>query len=61
MHCTIEHTFGNKQKNLSTEFPGCKEGYPVKFGSPTGGHQGSVTENSVNWIAQEIWNIFKQF
>lgn len=49
--------------HVSTEFKGCKEGYPVKFGSHTGGHQAVHSDPGANfsWIEQETWAFFKQF
>jgi predicted esterase len=47
--------------HVSTLFPGCMEGYPVKFGSFKGGHACVATENGVNWIAKETWDFFMQF
>jgi predicted esterase len=49
--------------HVSTEFKGCKEGYPVKFGSHTGGHQAEHTDpgTNFNWIEKETWEFFKQF
>jgi poly(3-hydroxybutyrate) depolymerase len=50
-------------KHVSTEFTGCKDGYPVKFGSFQGGHSGTATDqgSNVNWIAQETWEFFMRF
>lgn len=49
--------------HVTTEFKGCKEGYPVKFGSHTGGHQAVHTDPGTNfsWIEKETWEFFKQF
>ena len=49
--------------HITTEFKGCKEEYPVLFGSFVGPH----TENSkdpgsnVNWISKETWDFFMRF
>ena len=50
-------------KHISTEFSGCKEGYPVKFSSHNGGHQGTASDqgSSENWIAKETWEFFMRF
>ncbi len=49
--------------HVSTEFPGCKEGYPVIFGSFQGGHSNSAKDpgSNVNWIAKETWDFFMRF
>jgi poly(3-hydroxybutyrate) depolymerase len=49
--------------HVSTEFTGCKEGYPVKFGSFQGGHQAIHTDPGGNgsWIEKEAWEFFKRF
>lgn len=49
--------------HVSTEFTGCKEGYPVKFGSFQGGHQAVHTDPGTNfsWIEKEAWEFFKRF
>jgi poly(3-hydroxybutyrate) depolymerase len=49
--------------HVSTEFTGCKEGYPVKFGSFQGGHQAVHTDPGANfsWIEKEAWEFFKRF
>jgi poly(3-hydroxybutyrate) depolymerase len=49
--------------HVSTEFTGCKEGYPVKFGSFQGGHQAVHTDpgTNFNWIEKEAWEFFKRF
>jgi poly(3-hydroxybutyrate) depolymerase len=50
-------------KHVTTEFPGCKEGYPVIFGSFQGQHACVVSDqgSNVNWIAAESWNFFMRF
>lgn len=50
-------------KHVSTQFEGCKAGYPVKFGSFQGGHQCTASDpgSSENWIAKETWDFFMQF
>jgi len=49
--------------HVTTEFAGCKDGYPVKFSSFNGGHQCLASDqgSSANWIQVEAWNFFKQF
>jgi poly(3-hydroxybutyrate) depolymerase len=49
--------------HVDNDFKGCKEGYPVKFGSFVGGHQAESSDagSSVNWIQKEAWAFFKQF
>ena len=63
--CTVPATIptATSSTHLSTEFEGCKEGYPVKFGSFQGGHANSVKDagSSVNWIAAETWEFFMRF
>jgi hypothetical protein len=53
----------NSGTHLSTEFSGCPDEYPVIFGSHTGGHQGTATDqgSNVNWIAAETWEFFIRF
>jgi poly(3-hydroxybutyrate) depolymerase len=55
-------------KHVSTEFSGCKPGYPVVFGSfvvPKNamGHAMSDKDqgSSANWIAKETWDFFMRF
>jgi poly(3-hydroxybutyrate) depolymerase len=63
--CTVPSTIptATSGTHVSTEFSGCREGYPVKFGSHNGGHQGTATDagSSVNWIAKETWDFFMRF
>ncbi|MBN1577437.1 MAG: hypothetical protein JW913_12845 [Chitinispirillaceae bacterium] len=63
--CTVPATIptATGSTHLSTEFQGCKEGYPVIFGSFKGGHTNSVKDpgSSVNWIAKETWDFFMRF
>lgn len=49
--------------HVNTEFTGCKDGYPVKFGSHNGGHQAVHSDPGANfsWIEKETWEFFKQF
>jgi poly(3-hydroxybutyrate) depolymerase len=49
--------------HVTTEFTGCKDGYPVKFSSFNGGHQAMASDpgSNVNWIEVETWQFFKQF
>ncbi len=49
--------------HVTTEFKGCKEGYPVKFSSFKGGHECRAYDqgSSDNWIQKEAWQFFKQF
>jgi poly(3-hydroxybutyrate) depolymerase len=53
----------NSGKHVITEFTGCKDGYPVRFGSFKAGHQCMHSDpgSSVNWIEVETWQFFKQF
>ena len=50
-------------KHVTTEFQGCKDGYPVKFCSFQGGHQCNATDPGTNfdWIPVETWEFFKRF
>ena len=67
--CTIPSTIplATSSKHLSTEFSGCKSGYPVVFGSFQGGHQCgpmdgvSGDNSSKSWIPGETWKFFMQF
>lgn len=64
--CTSTATdikIANSSTHVTTEFKGCKEGYPVKFGSFQGGHQAVHTDpgTNFNWIEKEAWEFFKQF
>lgn len=74
-YCLLQHSEDNgciepaniplatSQKHVSTEFSGCKPGYPVKFSS----FQGMTSFNekdpgsNVNWIAEETWEFFNRF
>jgi len=49
--------------HVDNEFKGCKDGYPVKFGSFIGGHQAVHSDPGANfsWIEKEAWAFFKQF
>ena len=49
--------------HVVTQFAGCKDGYPVKFGSHNGGHQAesAYPGSNKNWIQDETWKFFKQF
>jgi poly(3-hydroxybutyrate) depolymerase len=74
-YCVLQHIEDNgcpvpgniplatSSTHLTTEFSGCREGYPVVFGSFQGGHTNSATDpgSSVNWIAQETWEFFMRF
>jgi poly(3-hydroxybutyrate) depolymerase len=74
-YCVLQHAEDNgcntnmtiklatSGKHEVTEFTGCKEGYPVKFGSFQGGHSGTATDggSSENWIATETWEFFMRF
>jgi poly(3-hydroxybutyrate) depolymerase len=61
--CTGEPKIATTGTHVTTEFKGCKEGYPVKFSSFVGGHQclSSDQGSSANWIQSEAWAFFKQF
>src|SRR5512133_1988015 len=74
-YCLLQHSEDNgctepaniplatSKKHVSTEFSGCKPGYPVKFSSFQG--QTSYSEmdpgSNVNWIAAETWEFFNRF
>jgi poly(3-hydroxybutyrate) depolymerase len=49
--------------HITTEFKGCKEEYPVVFGSFVGGHTDNARDpgSNVNWIAKETWDFFMRF
>jgi poly(3-hydroxybutyrate) depolymerase len=49
--------------HVSTEFQGCKSGYPVIFGSFQGSHSMSESDpgSGINWIAKETWDFFMRF
>ncbi|MBN1578461.1 MAG: hypothetical protein JW913_18005 [Chitinispirillaceae bacterium] len=63
--CTLPSTIplATGNKHVSTEFSGCKDGYPVKFGSFQGGHTLSSSDpgSNTNWIPVETWEFFKRF
>lgn len=63
--CTVPDNIplANTNNHISTEFDGCQEGYPVKFCSFLGGHQGTASDggSSENWIAKETWEFFMRF
>ncbi len=74
-YCILQHIEDNEctapatiptatgSTHVSTEFPGCKEGYPVIFGSFKSGHSNTNSDpgSSVNWIAKETWDFFMRF
>jgi poly(3-hydroxybutyrate) depolymerase len=49
--------------HVTTEFKGCKEEYPVIFGSFVGGHTANSRDpgTNINWIAKETWDFFMRF
>jgi poly(3-hydroxybutyrate) depolymerase len=63
--CTVPSTIplATGNKHVSTEFSGCKDGYPVKFGSFQGQHTDNNTDagSSGNWIYKEAWEFFNRF
>ena len=63
--CTLPSTIplATGNTHVSTEFQGCKPGYPVKFGSFNGGHADNNTDagSSGNWIYKEAWEFFMRF
>jgi hypothetical protein len=61
--CTGEPKIATGSTHATTEFTGCKEGYPVKFGSFIGGHQATHSDPGANfsWIEKETWEFFKRF
>lgn len=61
--CTGEPKITTGSTHVTTEFTGCKEGYPVKFSSFQGGHQAVHSDPGTNfsWIEKETWQFFKQF
>ncbi len=61
--CTGEPKIATGSAHVTTDFTGCKEGYPVKFGSFVGGHQAVHSDpgSRDNWIEKETWEFFKQF
>ncbi|QQS03237.1 MAG: hypothetical protein IPK50_13055 [Fibrobacterota bacterium] len=61
--CTGEPKIATGSTHVSTDFAGCKEGYPVKFSSFVGGHVTLHTDpgGSGSWIEKETWAFFKQF
>jgi poly(3-hydroxybutyrate) depolymerase len=72
-YCLLQHIQDNRcpvpstittatsGKHVSTEYSGCKDGYPVKFSSFQGGHTANSTENGANWISTETWEFFTRF
>jgi poly(3-hydroxybutyrate) depolymerase len=63
--CTVPTTFNlaTSNKHVTTEYPGCKDGYSVKFSSFVGGHQCNFTDGGTNFdfIPVETWEFFKRF
>ena len=61
--CTGEPKLATGSTHVTTEFTGCKEGYPVKFSSFKGGHDCRAYDqgSSENFIQKEAWDFFKQF
>ena len=63
--CTVPSSFklATSGTHVTTDYPGCKVGYPVKFCSFQGGHQCNATDagSSTNWIPVESWKFLKQF
>ena len=49
--------------HVSTEFQGCKDGFPVIFGSFKGSHSMNEKDpgSDINWIAKETWDFFMRF
>jgi poly(3-hydroxybutyrate) depolymerase len=74
-YCLLQHSEDNgctepaniplatSKQHVSTEFSGCKPGYPVKFSSFQGqtSYNESDPGSSVNWIAAETWEFFNRF
>ncbi len=61
--CTGEPKLATGSTHVTTEFTGCKDGYPVKFSSFVGGHQATHSDPGANqnWIEKETWEFFKRF
>jgi predicted esterase len=63
--CTVPSNIplATSGKHVTTEFSGCRTGYPVVFGSFLGGHSGTNNDSgsNVNWIAKETWDFFMRF
>lgn len=61
--CSGDPKIATGSTHVTTEFTGCKDGYPVKFGSFVGGHQAVHSDPGANfsWIEKETWAFFKQF
>jgi poly(3-hydroxybutyrate) depolymerase len=63
--CTVPAAIptATSSTHVSTKFDGCKEGYPVIFGSFIGQHSMSEKDpgSGVNWIAKETWDFFMGF
>lgn len=61
--CTGTPKIATGSTHVTTEFTGCKDGYPVKFSSFQGGHTAVHTDPGTNfsWIEKEAWQFFKQF
>jgi poly(3-hydroxybutyrate) depolymerase len=63
--CTAPATIptATSKTHVTTEFSGCKEGYPVIFGSFQGSHSNANSDagSSANWIAKETWDFFMRF
>ncbi|MBK9578799.1 MAG: alpha/beta hydrolase [Fibrobacterota bacterium] len=61
--CTGTPKIATGSTHVTTDFTGCKEGYPVKFSSFVGGHVTLHTDpgTSGSWIEKETWAFFKQF
>jgi hypothetical protein len=60
---TAEIKLATSGTHVTTEYKGCKSGYPVKFSSHNGGHTAVASDpgSNVNWIENETWAFFKQF
>ena len=63
--CTIPSNIplATGSTHISTEFSGCNEAYPVKFGSFVGKHtdQNKDPNSNVNWLHKEAWDFFNLF
>lgn len=61
--CTGDPKIATGSTHVTTEFTGCKDGYPVKFSSFVGGHQATHADpgTNFNWIEKETWEFFKRF
>jgi len=61
--CTIPKNIPtpNGGQRVTTEFEGCREGYPVRVIVHSGGHDWQMNEQGTKYAPVETWNFFMRF